>query len=241
MKRRFYSITSVFILLFIIISILLSYHVINVMNHQESNVLTVAIDAGHGGFDPGKVGINNSLEKNINLSIAYKLKNYLEQNDISVLMTRKEDKGLYKESDRNRKLADMQKRVTIINSSKALIAISIHQNSFTQENVKGAQVFYYQNSVEGKKLAEILQESLNTSLDNGKDRVAKSNSSYYLLIHTDRPLVIVECGFLSNREEANRLCDDLYQEKIALAINMGVIEYIYEYNNKNKALQIVKE
>ena len=241
MKRRFYSITSVFILLFIIISILLSYHVINVMNHQESNVLTVAIDAGHGGFDPGKVGINNSLEKNINLSIAYKLKNYLEQNDISVLMTRKEDKGLYKESDRNRKLADMQKRVTIINSSKALIAISIHQNSFTQENVKGAQVFYYQNSVEGKKLAEILQESLNTSLDNGKDRVAKSNSSYYLLIHTDRPLVIVECGFLSNREEANRLCDDLYQEKIALAINTGVIEYIYEYNNKNKALQIVKE
>ena len=240
MKRRFYSITSVFILLFIIISILLSYHVINVMNHQESNVLTVAIDAGHGGFDPGKVGINNSLEKNINLSIAYKLKNYLEQNDISVLMTRKEDKGLYKESDRNRKLADMQKRVTIINSSKALIAISIHQNSFTQENVKGAQVFYYQNSVEGKKLAEILQESLNTSLDNGKDRVAKSNSSYYLLIHTDRPLVIVECGFLSNREEANRLCDDLYQEKIALAINTGVIEYIYEYNNKNKALQIVK-
>ena len=211
------------------------------MNHQESNVLTVAIDAGHGGFDPGKVGINNSLEKNINLSIAYKLKNYLEQNDISVLMTRKEDKGLYKESDRNRKLADMQKRVTIINSSKALIAISIHQNSFTQENVKGAQVFYYQNSVEGKKLAEILQESLNTSLDNGKDRVAKSNSSYYLLIHTDRPLVIVECGFLSNREEANRLCDDLYQEKIALAINTGVIEYIYEYNNKNKALQIVKE
>jgi N-acetylmuramoyl-L-alanine amidase len=192
---------------------------------QRKSGITVVIDAGHGGFDPGKVGINKALEKDINLSIALKLKNYLEENNIKVIMTREDGKGLYQASDKDKKRVDMSKRVSIINSSNPNIAISIHQNSYSQESIKGAQVFYHANSEEGKILAEILQERIKKTINDGNHRLAKSNSSYYLLRHTECPLVIVECGFLSNRKEANLLIDEQYQDKMAQAICLGVLEY----------------
>jgi N-acetylmuramoyl-L-alanine amidase len=209
--------------------------VIKYIQRHQSSKITVAIDAGHGGFDPGKVGINNVLEKEINLSIAYKLKSLLEQNDIKVIMTRKNDNGLYEKTSRNKKRVDMEKRVKIINSSDAIIAISIHQNSFTQESARGAQVFYYQKSVEGKILAETLQERIKKSLNDGNHRLAKSNGSYYMLKQSNCTFAIVECGFLSNRREANLLCDDSYQEKIAWAIHLGIMEYI---NTKIREQQV---
>jgi N-acetylmuramoyl-L-alanine amidase len=228
MKRNNFSI--IFLCMVLLVCIVFSLKGLeealkHIMNHQ-SNKITVAIDAGHGGFDPGKVGINNALEKVINLSIAYKLKSLLEQNDILVIMTREDDNGLYQKSVGNKKREDMKKRVAIINSSDAVIAISIHQNSFTQESSRGAQVFYYQKSVDGKMLAEIIQEKIKKSLKDGNKRAAKSNDSYYMLKQTNCPLVIVECGFLSNKKEANLLCDDYYQEKMAWAIHMGIMEYI---------------
>lgn len=219
----------------LIASILFSEKGIEVMKQMRSNEsdnITVVIDAGHGGFDPGKVGVNNALEKEINLSIAYKLKVFLEQNDIKVIMTREDDNGLYENSDKNRKMSDLKKRVSIINSSDAIIAISIHQNSFTQEKYKGTQVFYHQKSDDGKILAEIIQERIKKSLNNDNNRIAKSNDSYYMLKQTKCPLAIVECGFLSNWEEANLLCDDYYQEKMAWAIHLGIMEYINEKTSK---------
>lgn len=193
---------------------------------NNSKNITVFIDPGHGGFDPGKVGINNSLEKDINLSISLKLKTILEQNDINVIMSREDDRGLYSDSDSRKKVADLRKRVEIINNSDAMVAVSIHQNSFEQESIKGAQVFYYSSSEEGKEFAEIMQEQLKKTLKDGNKRVAKANNNYYMLTKTKCPLVIIECGFLSNYSEATLLMDEAYQEKLAWSIHLGILSYI---------------
>ena len=188
--------------------------------------ITIVIDAGHGGNDPGKVGINEALEKDINLSIALKLKKYLEQQDIRVVMTRETDMGLYEESDSNKKVRDMKNRLAIMEEIKPELVISIHQNSYSEESVSGMQVFYYETSTEGKRLAEIMQQTMIVSLKPQKERTAKANDTYYLLKKTSAPIVIVECGFLSNRAEAELLVSSDYQEKMAWAIHMGVLRYL---------------
>lgn len=186
----------------------------------------VVIDVGHGGKDPGKVGINGALEKDINLQIAAKLKQFLEESDVEVIMTREEDVGLYDENASNKKVQDMKRRVELIEEAAPLLIISIHQNSYHEEYVHGAQVFYYTGSEEGKELAEIIQQSLLNEADPENKRLAKANDSYYLLKKTSAPIVIVECGFLSNSEEAQKLTSDYYQEKLAWAIHLGVWQYI---------------
>lgn len=162
----------------------------------------VVIDAGHGGFDPGKVGIDGQLEKDINLSIAKKLKAYLEASDVNVVMTRDTDTGLYQSGDSHKKVSDMRRRCDIINEARPDLVVSIHQNSYHQEEINGGQVFYYKTSQNGKRLAEILQERFDYVLGEANRRVAKANDNYYLLLHVKEPIVIVECGFLSNRKEA---------------------------------------
>lgn len=193
-------------------------------NQKGQNV--IVIDPGHGGFDPGKVGINDILEKDVNLRISLFLKEVLESEGYIVQMTRTGDCGLYTSTDSNKKRSDLQKRVDIINNSNAILAISIHQNSFQQESSKGAQVFYYQESDKGKVLAETLQETIKNVIADGNHRVAKSNSSYYLLRKTQCPLVIVECGFLTNSKESKLLTDESYQKKMAGAIRDGVNKYV---------------
>lgn len=186
----------------------------------------VIIDPGHGGNDPGKVGINGALEKDVNLEIAKKLAKLLEANDIQVIMTRETDEGLYDESSKSKKVQDLKNRIALIEKYKPAMTISIHQNSYGQEYVKGAQVFYYTNSEEGKKQAEILQECFRTYVDSGNNRQAKANDSYYMLKKTGYPIVIAECGFLSNYEEADLLTTEEYQQKIAWAIHFGVLQYL---------------
>lgn len=182
----------------------------------------VVIDPGHGGIDPGKVGVNGSLEKDINLAISMKLKECLLEKGYEVVMTREDGEGLYTENDVNKKAADMNRRCEIIEGSGAKLTVSIHQNSYTDADVSGAQVFYYKHSVQGKKLAEILQEQLKDKLDKENNRMCKSNDSYYMLIHTSCPTVIVECGFLSCPGEEARLADEAYQQMIAQAIAEGI-------------------
>lgn len=205
-----------------------SAELVKVWKQQENQekVTTVVIDAGHGGIDPGKVGINDALEKDINLSIALKLKKYLEQQDIRVVMTRETDDGLYEESDSNKKVKDMKKRLAIMEEAKPSLTISIHQNSYPEESVSGMQVFYYETSIEGKALAEMMQQTMIACLKPQKERTAKANDTYYLLKKTSVPIVIVECGFLSNRAEADMLVSSDYQEKMAWAIHMGVLRYL---------------
>ncbi len=186
----------------------------------------VVIDAGHGGMDPGKVGVSGAEEKEINLAIAWELKELLEQNDITVVMTRTDDGGLYSESDHNKKSADMQERIRRLAAAEPLLAVSIHQNSFTDSSSRGAQVFYYGGSSEGQRGAQLIQETMKRELADGNHRVAKANTSYYMLKKSPCPLVIVECGFLSNPQEEQLLMTEAYQRKLAWAIHLGVLEWI---------------
>ena len=186
----------------------------------------VVIDSGHGGNDPGKVGVDGSLEKDINLEIAQKLKTYLEASDVKVVMTRVEDKGLYGEKDSHKKAADMKKRCELINETKPALVVSIHQNSYHEEEISGGQVFYYKDSEKGKRLAEIIQKRFDFVLGDKNKRLAKPNGNYYLLLHVKQPIVIVECGFLSNWKEAKALNTEEYQERMAWTIHMGIMEYL---------------
>ena len=149
----------------------------------EKKKYIVCVDPGHGGTDPGKVGINGQLEKDINLAIAKKLKTYLEASDVTVVLTRDKDMGLYSSGDAHKKMADMRKRCQLIEEVKPDLVISIHQNSYHEEAIRGGQVFYYKTSVRGKKLAQILQERFDYVLGDANKRQAKANDNYYLLLH----------------------------------------------------------
>lgn len=187
----------------------------------ETKEYTVVLDAGHGSSDSGKVGINGVLEKDINLSISKKTKKYLEKKGIRVVMTRDKDESLAEGENGNRKVQDMKARVKRINDTKPDLAVSIHQNSYHEESIHGAQVFYYEHSESGEKDARILQEAL-LAVDPDNTRQVKANTTYYLLKRTEVPILIVECGFLSNQEEAEKLASEDYQKEIAKAIANGI-------------------
>ena len=159
-----------------------SIHVTGSTDAYIKEMPVVVIDAGHGGTDPGKVGVDGSLEKDINLAVAKRLKTYLEQDDIRVIMTRETDTGLYSDTDSRKKMADMKKRCEIIEESGADLVVSIHQNSYHEESVSGGQVFYYRDSAKGKALAEILQKRFSYVLGEQNRRL----SAYRLFCFVDR-------------------------------------------------------
>ena len=196
----------------------------------ESAPPVVVIDSGHGGDDPGKVGINQSREKEINLAIAKKLEQRLTENGITVIMTRETDEDLSPPGAASQKAADLSERCRIINEAHALFAVSIHQNSYHDPSVSGPQVFYYKNSPEGKFLAETLQAAFDAVTEKNT-RKAKGNDNYYLLLNTECPVVIAECGFLSNPEEAEKLITEEYQDAVARALCEGILSYIDQTNS----------
>lgn len=200
--------------------------IVSNLNKVNKDNNTIIVDAGHGGKDPGKVGANGALEKDINLSIAKKLKVCLEEAGFKVVLTREGDAGLYQESTQNKKVEDMRNRCQIINDTNPLLTISLHQNSYQGESVSGPQVFYHGQSKGGEELAKKIQATLIQELNPPKKRDAKANESYYLLTKTESPTVIVECGFLSNQTEAELLVTDEYQQKLSEAITLGVEEYL---------------
>ena len=194
----------------------------------EEGAQTVVIDAGHGGDDPGKIGINGAPEKDVNLCIAEKLRQYLEADEIKVVLTRETESGLYDADASNKKVQDMKRRIAKIEETDPVLTVSIHQNSYPEEYVHGAQVFYYNGSSESEKLAAMIQRQMIRDLDPENHRQIKSNDSYYLLKKTKGTIVIVECGFLSNAEEAEKLCDDIYQDRVAWSIHKGILQYMAE-------------
>lgn len=209
-------------------------YMVDSLKTQKGDVCIV-VDAGHGGDDPGKIGINDVKEKDINLKIARELEKLLKKEGIKVIMTRTDDGGLYEQSSNNKKVEDMRKRCEIITKAAPVFTVSIHQNSYPDESVKGAQVFYYGQSEQGKKLAETLQQTLVQQLDPQNHREAKANESYYLLKKTPSPTVIVECGFLSNYEEAELLNTTEYQKKVAEAVKTGILQCLNLDENQKKS------
>ena len=190
--------------------------------------LCIVLDAGHGGADPGKVGCNDILEKDVNLSIVHKLKTLFENKGFRVVLTREDDTVLADENSKNVKIEDLRNRVALITETMPVMTISIHQNSFTNPNVKGAQSFFYEKSEKSKKLGLILQNHLNKKINTEKEKVAKPNNSYYMLINSKCPGTIVECGFLSNPSEEESLSKEEYQKKLAEIICTGIKEYFGE-------------
>lgn len=186
----------------------------------------IIVDAGHGGFDPGKVGVAGSLEKDINLSIALKLKKILTDSGYQVIMTREDDRALCHESDSRKKMSDLKSRVSMINENKPALTVSIHQNSYSA-GTKGAQVFYYKDSEESHEFATVLQNTVKEKIADGNHRVEKGNDSYYMLKKTEGIFAIIECGFLSNPQEEELLKSDNYQQKMAEAIAEGIENFLY--------------
>lgn len=199
-------------------------------NHINSGPQIILIDPGHGGMDGGASSKDGTPEKNINLNISLLLGDMLTSKGHKVILTRSEDKGLYSEGNktvREKKIEDLNKRVQLKKETDCTIFISIHLNTFPQESCKGAQVWY--SSCRGsQELANSIQQSLKMNLDQSNKRKAKpANNDYKVLRGNDSmPGIIVECGFLSNYEEAEKLKDIGYQREIAEAIAEGVSVYL---------------
>lgn len=191
---------------------------------------TVIIDAGHGGDDGGAIGIDGTVEKDINLDIALKLEKLLKFYGFDVIMTRTEDimtcdDGL--DSLRKRKVSDIHNRFDVLEKNPNAVFISIHQNKFEDNSQHGTQVFYSGNNDESKLLAESIQNSIVSVLQPDNSRVVKkSGSGIYLLYHAKLPAVLVECGFISNPAEVKKLNDEKYRMKIAILIADGLIKYL---------------
>lgn len=193
----------------------------------------IAIDAGHGGVDPGAVSKRGIKEDEINLEIALKLKRLIEQSGGIVVMTRSEDEGLYTSEAktlRQMKREDLSKRKEIVNESNSEVFISIHLNSFIRSTYYGAQTFYKKGSEEGERLAIIIQNELKNILDKDNNRQPQDRDDIYILNEVNIPSVLVECGFLSNANEEQLLTNESYQEKIAWSIYVGIMNYFNEMN-----------
>jgi N-acetylmuramoyl-L-alanine amidase len=187
--------------------------------------ITIVVDAGHGGNDPGKVADDGTLEKNLNLAVSQKLVEKLTAVGFKVVVTRDSDTSLAESGVKNEKRSDMANRLDIFNADDVSCLVSIHHNSFTDSSVKGAQVFYHSNSETGKVLADMVQTRLIADVDQTNKRQAKNNDSYYILKNSSCTGIIVECGFMSNPDELAILCNSDYQDKIATAVCAGICEY----------------
>lgn len=190
----------------------------------------IIIDAGHGGIDGGTQTKDGVLEKDINLSIAMKLKNVLTSFGYNVIMTRESDTSIHSDGVtgiRNQKISDIKNRLHIIESTDNAIFISIHQNYFSQSKYSGAQIFYSKNNPFSEKLAQSIRASVISNLQKENTReIKQSGKEIYLLNKTTVPAVMVECGFLSNKEEADLLKTENYQLKLAFFIATGITDYL---------------
>lgn len=226
MTKKILNIVLAVILLFIVTITALLWSEQDTPASTKDQPITVVIDPGHGGNDPGKVGTSDILEKDINLEIALTLANILKESGINVIMTRDGDYGLYEESDSNKKNTDLHNRCKLVEESDAALVVSIHQNSFTDSTVSGAQVFYYSGSEKSRILAQEISDSLSTSIGKDNTRPIKANSDYFLLLNTPCPCIIIECGFLSNPTETKKLQDPDYQLLLSRAISQGVLDFL---------------
>lgn len=228
-RRTFFFLTALTgILLAAVMGVQYVYQTASV-SAKPSLERLVVIDPGHGGEDGGAEGLYQVVEKSVNLSISLKLKKMLEISGYEVIMTRTEDISIYEPGSvslRQKKRSDLQKRLKIINKNPNAMVISIHQNKFSQSQYSGAQMFYGEKNPLSRPLAEQIQRSFVSRLQPENTRQVKPiSSNVYLIRNAEPPAVLVECGFLSNPEEAKNLADDTYQAKVAFTIYAGIIEF----------------
>lgn len=187
------------------------------------NGITIVLDAGHGGRDGGSVGVNGTIEKEINLRYTLALKEKLVSAGYRVELTRKTDDGLYLESAKNKKMSDLNARMEIIKRANPNLVISIHMNSFSSQSAHGASTYYRSGDESGQIVSDLIQQSLNTYL--GAPSTKGKVGDYYILNESYYTAVLIECGFLSNPEEEHLLNTDEYLEKFVDAVYNGILLY----------------
>lgn len=191
----------------------------------------IVLDAGHGGLDSGCVGVNGKEEKDINLAVVKNLGELLTFSGFEVVYTREEDVSIHDEGVegiRNQKLSDMENRLEIVQKYPDSIFISIHQNQFTQPEYFGGQMFYTTKNKNNFKFAQIMQDCF-AEFQTGNDREIKLiDNDIYLLKNAKQPALLIECGFLSNENDAKNLSDSEYQKKLAFTIFKGLTRYFEE-------------
>ena len=194
----------------------------------DDNNIKIIVDAGHGAPDGGAVGASGIIEKDINLSIATKLREVLEGKEYIVVMTRMGDNGIYDEESqtiRQKKRSDMKSRLAIMNNSGADLFVSIHMNSFENKKANGLNIFYSSNHKEVKELAEKIQIRISDITGANTHAVKTADESLFLMKNPPIPSILAECGFLSNPEEEKKLADEEYQSKLAWAIAEAIEEF----------------
>ena len=192
---------------------------------------TIVLDAGHGGIDSGASNDDKTIyEKDVNLAITLKLKELIEASGGLVILTRDDDSSLYEESEnktiRQKYNENLKNRKKIADDSNADMFVSIHLNYFTESKYSGAQTFYPEEMDDSKVLAKSIQDELKRVVDDSNNRVIKPRNNLYLLKNCKMPSVLIECGFLSNDEEAKKLKDEAYQESLAEGIAQGILTYL---------------
>lgn len=205
-------------------------------NHIKDDKIII-VDAGHGGEDGGAIGIDGTIEKDINLQISHKLIPILKLYGYKVIVTRNDDNSIHDENAktiRQRKISDIHNREKIINENPNAIFVSIHQNKYDDPSVNGTQVFYSKNNPSSALLAQNVQDSFvnNIQKDNFR-KIKQSGTEIYLLYHSQIPSIMVECGFISNYNELENLKNEKYQLKIAQTITDGIINYYKEQDELN--------
>ena len=189
----------------------------------------IIIDAGHGGEDPGAVGVNGVLEKDINLKIALEIGRAFEEKGYIVVYTRTDDRLLYTEEENIkgiRKISDLKNRCKIAERYPESIFISVHMNSFGSSKYSGLQVYYSEGNEESRALADSIQDKVVSEIQKDNNRSIKPGKDMYILEHIDNTAVLIECGFLTNKAECEKLSEKEYQKQLSFSIVCGIIEYI---------------
>lgn len=213
------------VLVMFVLSFLFS-HIVAV-SMSRSNGITIVLDAGHGARDGGSVGVNGTIEKDINLTYTLALKEKLVKAGYYVELTRENDEALYSPFAKNKKLSDMKARLDFIKKVNPNLVISIHMNSFPLSTAHGASTYYRDGDESGKAVADLIQKSLNTYIDapNTKSKVG----DYYILNASYYTAVLIECGFLSNADEEARLNSKEYMNKLLDAVVNGILLHFGNY------------
>lgn len=195
---------------------------------QDHGRTCVVIDPGHGGIDGGATSCSGVLESQLNLQIAKRLEALVQLLGYDTLMTRTTDTSIHTEGHTiaAQKVSDLKNRVSIVNSTKDAILVSIHQNTYPDPKYSGTQVFYA-TSPSSIELAKLLQDECNQHLEPVDRRSCKSAKGIYLMEHIQKPGVLIECGFLSNPEDDRKLNDPVYQKKLVAVIS-GTLSIVIE-------------
>lgn len=187
----------------------------------------IIIDPGHGGEDGGAVSISGLPESSYNLDISLRLNDLFCLLGYDTKMLRTTDCSVYTQGYTlsEKKVSDLKERVRVVNSTPNGILISIHQNHFSDDRYRGAQVFYGKSNA-SRNFALQIQKRLVETVNLGSNRKIKSADGVYLMQHVECPAVLVECGFLSNPQEEALLRSPEYQKKLTCVIVTATFEFL---------------